>query len=253
MFLINKEIQELQKTLMDVNLISGYFHQASASHLRSVSIAFSTCNESKKARKCGYTDLNFESGNPVKSKRTFSQKHDGSGDETSAECERSLSEVKLHPLTPGLYKKCSTNNCKDPLNASLSHSELFSSEFNQKDEDEYDGCAQKTLEQPSNITKTDLKIPAPGMKSHLNDKQQQDQDSKTLSRYLKNQHGRSYVSKATIKHGLHLLVGEYNHSQNADILNNNKQRGLQEKVSKFVSEISEFKCDVREFGSSVLS
>jgi len=90
MFLINKEIQELQKTLMDINLISGYCHEACTAHLRSVSIAFSTCKESKKENTCGNIDFNAKSGDSVKSKRLFSQKHDGLGDETSVDCERDL-------------------------------------------------------------------------------------------------------------------------------------------------------------------
>lgn len=73
-------------------------------------------------------------------------------------------------------------------------------------------------------------------------------NSKSLSRHLQNKdgmdNGRSHISKAAIKHSLDLLIKEYNHSQNADMVSNNKQRGLEEKVSNFVSEISEFRCDV---------
>lgn len=288
MFLINKEIQELQKTLMDINLISGYCHEAYAAHLRSVSIAFSTCKETKKENTCDNIDFNAESGDSVKSKRMFSQKHDGLGDESSGDCEKDLSEVKQHSLTLQTYKKCSTNNYispqKDCLKASLSHFEISSRECNEKDEDNSDGYPHKTLSKiPSYIAKTDLKSssstprhfilhrrakqvhqrrqkvtlhksPAPEMISPLHEEdccnyiQEQDQDSKTLTRYLQSKDGmdnsRGHMSKAAIKHSLDLLIKEYSHSQNADIVNNNKQRGLQEKVSNFVSELSEFRCDM---------
>lgn len=283
MFFINKEIQELQKTLMDINLISGYCHEAYAAHLRSVSIAFSTCKETKKENTCGNIDFNVESGDSAKSKRMFSQNHDGLGDETSGDCERDLSEVKQHSLTLQTYKKGSTNNYisphKDYLKASLSHFELSLRECNEKDEDKSDGYPQKALpKSPSYIAKTDLKSssstprhftlhrgakqvhqrqqkvtlhksPAPGIRSPSHDQdccyymdiQQQDQVSKTLSRYLQSKDGmdkiRGHISKAAIKHSLDLLIKEYSRSQNADIVNNSKQSGLQEKVSNFVSEL----------------
>lgn len=284
MFLINKEIQELQKTLMDINLISGYCHEAYAAHLRSVSIASSTCKEST-------CDFNVESGDSEKSKRMFSQKHDGLCDETSGDCERDLSKVKQLSPTLQTYETCSTDtyisphkdlkNSKDYLKASLSHFELSSWECNEKDVDKSDGCPQKTLHKsPPYSAKTDLnssstprhftvqrrakqahqrrqklslhESPAPGMKSPLHEQdcryymgiQQQDQN-KTLSRYLENKdNGRCHISKAAIKHSLDLLISEYSRSQNADIVSNNKQRGLQEKVSNFVSEISEFRSDL---------
>lgn len=295
MFLINKEIKELQKTLMDINLISGYCHEAYAAHLRSVSIAFSTCKESKKENTCGSIDFNVESGDSVKSKRMFSQKHDGLGDETSVDCEKDLSEVKRHALTLQTYKKSNTNtyisphkdvkNNKDYLKASLSHFEFSLRECTEKDEDKSDGCPQRSLpKSPSYIAETDLKnssstprhftldrrakpvhqrrqkvtlrkSPAPRMRNPLLEHhcrymaiQQQVQDSKSLSRYLQNKdgmdNGRSHISKAAIKHSLDLLIKEYNHSQNADMVSNNKQRGLEEKVSNFVSELLEFRCDV---------
>ncbi len=168
MFLINKETQELQKTLIDINPISGYCHEAYAAHLRSVSTAFSTCKESKKAKKCGNIALNVESGNSMKSKHMFGQKHDGLGDETSGDGERGLSELKQHTLTSETYKKCSNKtyvsphmdlkNRNDYFKASLSHFELSSSECSEKDEDKSDGCPRKTsTKSPSHITKTDLK------------------------------------------------------------------------------------------------
>lgn len=295
MFLINKEIQELQKTLIDINLISGYCHEAYAAHLRSVSTAFSTCKESKKAKKCGNIDLNVESGNSMKSNHMFGQKHDGLGDETSGDCERDLSELEQRTLTSETYKTCSTNTYvlphkdlknhqNDYFKASLSHFELSSSECNEKDEDKSDGCPQKTSNKsPSHIAKTDLKNSSsppthftlhrrakqthqrrqkvalhmpPVLRNLLREQdgsynigtQQRSQDGKTLSRYLQNQdsmnNGRSHISKAAIKHSLELLIKEYNYSQNAEIFNNIKQRDLYEKVCNFVSELSEFSCDV---------
>jgi len=77
--------------------------------------------------------------------------------------------------------------------------------------------------------------------------QHQDQDCKSLSRCLQNKDGMdnspSHISKAAIKHSLDLLIKEYNHSQNADMVSKNEQRGLHEKVSNFLSDLSEFKCD----------
>lgn len=295
MFLINKEIQELQKTLIDINLISGYCDEAYAAHLKSVSTAFSTCKESKKAKKCGNIDLNVESGNSMKTNHMFGQKHDGLDDETSGDGERDLSELKQHTLTSETYKTCSTNTYVSPhkdlknrqddyFKASLSHFELSSSECNEKDEDKSDGCPRKTsTKSPSHIAKTDLKNSSsppthftlhrrakqahqrrqkvtlhmpPVLRNPLREQdgsnnigpQQRNQDGKTLSRYLQNQdsmnNGRSHTSKAAIKHNLELLVKEYNYSQNADILKNNKQKDLHEKVCNFVSELSEFSCDV---------
>lgn len=290
MFLINKEIQELQKTLIDINLISEYCHEAYAAHLRSVSAAFSTCKESKKAKKCGNIDLNVECGNSMKSNHVFGQKHDGLGDETSGDCERDLSELKQHTLTSETYKtyvsplKDLKKHQNDYFKASLSHFELSSSECNEKDEDKSDGCPQKTsTKSPSQIAKTDLKNSSsppthftlhrrakqthqrrqkvalhmpPVLRNSLPEQdssynigtQQRNQDGKTLSRYLQNQdgmnNGRSHISKAAIKHSLELLIKEYNSSQNAEIVNNNKQRDLHEKVCNFVSELSEFRCDV---------
>ncbi|KAL1280349.1 hypothetical protein QQF64_014949 [Cirrhinus molitorella] len=285
MFLINKEIQELQKTLIDINLISGYCHEAYSAHLRSVSTAFSTCQESKKAKKCGNIDVNVKSANS-KSNHMFGQKHDALADETSNDCKRDLSELRQHTPTTETYKTCRANtyvsprkdlkNSQDDFKASLSHSELSSSECNEKDEDKSDGCPQKS---PSHITKTYLKnssSPPTHFTLHRRAKQAhqrrqkvalhmpavlrnpfheqgmaiqlQGQDGKTLSRYLQNKDsmnsGRSHISKTAIKHSLGLLIKEYNCSQNADILKNNKHRDLNEKVSNFVSALSEFRCDV---------
>lgn len=175
------------------------------------------------------------------------------------------------------YKRILKNRQDDYFKASLSHFELSSSECNEKDEDKSDGCPQKTSTQsPSHIAKSDLKnssSPPTHFTLHRRAKQahqrrqkvlrtslceqngsydmgiqQQDQDGKTLSRYLQKKdsmnNGRSHISKAAIKHSLELLIKqERNCSQNDGILNN-KQRDLHEKVSNFVSELSEFKCDV---------
>ncbi|RXN05707.1 hypothetical protein ROHU_033202 [Labeo rohita] len=283
MFLINKEIQELQKTLIDINLISGYCHEAYSAHLRSVSTVFSTCKESKKAKKCGNIDVNVKSGNSMKSNLMFGQKHDGLADESSGDGERDLQNTPTaETFSTNAYvsPRKDLKNSQDDFKASLSHFQLSSSECNEKDEDESDGCPQKTsTKSPSRIAKTDLKnssSPPTHFTLHRKEKQThqrrqkvalcmlpvlrnplreqgmaiqlQDQDSKTFSRYLQNKdsvnNGRSHKSKAAIKHSLELLIKEHNCSQISETVNNNKQRDLHEKVSNFVSELSEFRCDV---------
>lgn len=256
MFLINKEIQEVQKTLMDIKLISGYCHQAYTAHLRSVSIAFSTLKECEK----NLGDLNVASGDSVKSDVTFGQRHDSMRDclfeEDTGDSESDLSEV-YETLDTKACKKLSsdsihltkTKNCVSPyehlknglgeningdcFDVSSSHLDILESSSSEKVEG--DAHPQKTSQATQ---KTDLHKYPVTMKLSGEWK-----NSKTLSRHIQYQdtksNARSHISKAVMKRGLDLLIKEYNDLQNLELLNKRKQRVLKDKVSDFVSELSE--------------
>lgn len=278
-FLINKEMQEAQKTLVDIKLMSGYCHQAYTAHLRSVSIAFSTFKVCEKNNNLGNIDWNVESGDLVMSDVMFGQRHDSMKDcsfeedagdrgsdlsdvyetvDTNA-CEKLLARMKY--CSP--YISLGKNIKDDCFNVSSSCLDVLES-CNGKDEGH--GYPQKTS-QTSHRTKTDLKncssSPTQLHRRATPVRQKQDlqkcptpvtmkpsrerENSKTLSRRIQYQNTKSnagsHISKTAIKRGLDLLIREYNDPQNTELLNMRKQSALKDKVSHFISELSDYKCE----------
>lgn len=283
MFLINREIQEVQKTLTDIKLISGYCHQAYTAHLRSVSIAFATFKEYEK--NLGNIDLNVKSADSVKSDVMFGQRHDSMKDclfeEDTGGRESDSSEV-YETVDTNARKKLSSNsihltrtkNCTssfkhfknglgDCFDVSSSCFDVLESSSSEKDVDAH---TQKTSRashtkahlknnssSPTRFTlhrrrtpvhqKTDLrKCPTPVTRKPSREWK----NSKTLSRHIHYHDTKSdarSVSKAAIKRGLDLLIKEYNDPQNLQLLNKRRRSVLKDKVSDFVSELSESKCE----------